>query len=56
MTFLQAAAFQWVNPKAWVMAVGAIATYLPANSWIGNVVLIATLFAVVNLPLSLIHI
>lgn len=50
MTFLQAAAFQWVNPKAWVMAVGAIATYLPANSWIGNVVLIATLFAVVNLP------
>ena len=27
MTFLQAAAFQWVNPKAWVMAVTAMATY-----------------------------
>ena len=27
MTFLQAAAFQWVNPKAWVMAVGIIATH-----------------------------
>jgi threonine/homoserine/homoserine lactone efflux protein len=28
MTFLGAAAFQWVNPKAWVMAVGAITTYV----------------------------
>jgi threonine/homoserine/homoserine lactone efflux protein len=27
MTFLAAAAFQWVNPKAWVMAVSATATY-----------------------------
>jgi threonine/homoserine/homoserine lactone efflux protein len=26
-TFLQAAAFQWVNPKAWIMAIGAMATY-----------------------------
>lgn len=24
LTFLQAAAFQWVNPKAWLIAVGAI--------------------------------
>ncbi len=27
MTFLQAAAFQWINPKAWLMAVGAISAY-----------------------------
>jgi threonine/homoserine/homoserine lactone efflux protein len=27
MTFLQAAAFQWVNPKAWMMAVSAISAY-----------------------------
>lgn len=26
-SFLQAAAFQWVNPKAWVLAVGATVTY-----------------------------
>ena len=32
-TFIQAVAFQWVNPKAWVIAVGAIATYTA----IGNV-------------------
>lgn len=27
LTFFQAAAFQWVNPKAWVIAIGAIATF-----------------------------
>lgn len=27
LTFVQAASFQWVNPKAWVMATGAIAVY-----------------------------
>ena len=27
LTFLQAAAFQWINPKAWLMAVSAIAAY-----------------------------
>nr|WP_255771939.1 LysE family translocator [Microbulbifer guangxiensis] len=26
-TFWQAAAFQWVNPKGWVMAVGALAAF-----------------------------
>ncbi len=27
LTFLQACAFQWVNPKAWAMALGAITLY-----------------------------
>lgn len=27
LTFLQAASFQWVNPKAWVIAIGAIAAF-----------------------------
>jgi threonine/homoserine/homoserine lactone efflux protein len=27
MTFLQAAAFQWVNGKGWVVALGAVTTY-----------------------------
>jgi threonine/homoserine/homoserine lactone efflux protein len=50
MGFVQAAAFQWVNPKAWVMAVGACSTYvLDGNVWI-NVGLLAGIFAVVNLP------
>lgn len=31
LTFIQAAAFQWVNPKAWVMVVGAIATFISVD-------------------------
>lgn len=49
-TFLQAAAFQWVNPKAWVMAIGAITTYTPQENFLVNVLLIAGLFALVNCP------
>jgi threonine/homoserine/homoserine lactone efflux protein len=29
MTFLQGAAFQWVNVKAWIMVLGAISVYAP---------------------------
>ena len=32
LKFLEAAAFQWLNPKAWVMAVGVIATYTTVGS------------------------
>nr|WP_315596389.1 LysE family translocator [uncultured Cupriavidus sp.] len=50
MTFLRAAAFQWVNPKAWVMAVGACSAYvLHPNIWL-NALAMAVVFAVVNLP------
>jgi threonine/homoserine/homoserine lactone efflux protein len=48
-SFLQAAAFQWVNPKAWAMALGAIAAYAPSGS-VGSVALVAGVFAAVNLP------
>ena len=34
MTFLQMAAFQRVNPKAWAMALGAISAY--ATGWVGS--------------------
>ena len=49
MTFLQAAAFQWVNPKAWAMALTAITVYVGDASilWLGAG---ALMFAVVNLP------
>lgn len=49
-SFLQAAAFQWVNPKAWIMAIGAITTYTPQENFVVNVLLIAALFALVNCP------
>jgi threonine/homoserine/homoserine lactone efflux protein len=50
MGFFSAAAFQWVNPKAWVMAVSAISNFLPAERSGAQVMLIAALFAVINLP------
>ncbi|TYR32876.1 LysE family translocator [Mesorhizobium microcysteis] len=50
MTFLEAAAFQWVNPKAWVMAVTAMAIYTNPAAPFLSVVLVAVAFALVNLP------
>jgi threonine/homoserine/homoserine lactone efflux protein len=48
--FWGAAAFQWVNPKAWVMAVGAISAYTPLESYFTNVWIIAAVFALINMP------
>jgi threonine/homoserine/homoserine lactone efflux protein len=50
MGFFSAAAFQWVNPKAWVMAVSAISNFLPAQHSGAQVALIAALFALINVP------
>jgi threonine/homoserine/homoserine lactone efflux protein len=50
LTFLDAAAFQWVNPKAWVMAVTAMAVYTAPASPFLSVLLVATAFGIVNLP------
>lgn len=49
LNFWQAAAFQWVNPKAWAMALGAIGAFAPDRTvwailWVGLV------FGVINLP------
>ncbi len=49
MTFLQASAFQWVNPKAWAMALTAISVYAPTRD-MGAVLLVAVIFGAVNLP------
>ncbi|HHE5722640.1 TPA: LysE family translocator, partial [Pseudomonas aeruginosa] len=50
LSYWGAAAFQWVNPKAWVMAVGAISTYTPLQGYFTNVVVISTVFALINAP------
>ncbi len=50
MTFLEAAAFQWVNPKAWVMAVTAMAVYSEPAAPFLSVLVVALAFALVNLP------
>lgn len=48
-TFLQAAGFQWVNPKAWFMALTAITVYTVGHD-LRNVLIVALVFACTNLP------
>jgi len=48
MTLLQAAGFQWVNPKAWTLVLTAISVYTPEQS-VQMVALVVMIFAVVNL-------
>ena len=51
LTLAQAALFQWVNPKAWVMISGAIATFTSSSSSIyAQVLLVATVFITVGTP------
>jgi threonine/homoserine/homoserine lactone efflux protein len=49
LTFIQASLFQWVNPKAWTMALTAISIYAPSKSFM-SVLLIALIFGLINLP------
>jgi len=52
MTFLEAAAFQWLNPKAWAMALGAATTYTPEGSGSLTVLVLAGTFMLVGAPCS----
>jgi len=49
MTFVQAAAFQWVNPKAWAMALTAISAYTPDQT-LSAILLVGLVFGAINLP------
>lgn len=54
MSFWAAAAFQWVNPKAWFMAISAITTYASSaagGSKLSQVVLVVLIFGTINFPL-----
>ena len=50
LTFLQASAFQWVNPKGWTMALTAAAVYVPAQDRVLGAVVVALVFLAVNVP------
>ena len=50
-SFTQAALFQWVNPKAWVMATSAVSAYTSiASDLFSQVVIIALAFFIVSFP------
>ncbi len=49
VTFLQAALFQWINPKALAMALTAISAYTPPHYSVVNVMVVAVVFGAANL-------
>ena len=53
MSFLGAVAFQWINPKAWVMALGAVGTYAEHGRFLVDVAVIAVTFMIINVPCAL---
>jgi threonine/homoserine/homoserine lactone efflux protein len=53
MSFLGAVGFQWINPKAWVMALAATTTYAEAGRLTADVLIIALTFMLVNVPCAL---
>jgi threonine/homoserine/homoserine lactone efflux protein len=51
--FLAAAGFQWVNPKAWVMALSVLSAYSGlSDDYVRSVLLIAVLCTVIAIPCS----
>ncbi|MGQ0675204.1 MAG: LysE family translocator [Rhodospirillales bacterium] len=51
ITFFEAVLFQWVNPKAWIIALGALTAYTTVGgSMTREVALIVGVFAVVTFP------
>ncbi|MCW8916074.1 MAG: LysE family translocator [Magnetovibrio sp.] len=50
-TFIQAAAFQWVNPKAWVVAIGAVSTFTTVGGdLLFEVMMMSLIFMLVTIP------
>lgn len=48
-SFIQAVVFQWINPKAWTMALTAISVYAPSKS-MESILLVGVIFGAINLP------
>jgi threonine/homoserine/homoserine lactone efflux protein len=48
--FWGASAFQWVNPKAWVMTLGFFSNYLPQDAGLVLIAAASLVFSLINLP------
>jgi threonine/homoserine/homoserine lactone efflux protein len=54
LSFIQAALFQWVNPKAWIMCIGALVTYASVGEgYFQQVLLIALIFFLFGAPCTI---
>lgn len=50
MSFLAASLFQWVNPKAWVMAITAMTVYTGQPDFVSSVFIVCMVFVITNVP------
>ena len=50
MTFFQAVLFQWINPKAIAMSIGAVTTFMTGDAALAQAALIAGVFLLLALP------
>jgi threonine/homoserine/homoserine lactone efflux protein len=49
LSFLHMASFQWINPKAWIMAVTALSTYTIASAYLTGVAYVVGAFFVMGI-------
>lgn len=52
LSFLEASAFQWINPKAWILAIGASATYASGAEPLREAAIAAAVFCLSGLTSS----
>ncbi|MGI9464393.1 MAG: LysE family translocator [Aestuariivirgaceae bacterium] len=51
LTFLQAALFQWVNPKAWMMSVSALSAFtVQGSQYTTGAIMVAAVFFLITFP------
>jgi len=50
MSFIEAVAFQWINPKAWAMALGATTAFVAPGEFVIGVLIVTAVFTLINLP------
>ena len=50
LTFLQMALLQWINPKAWAVALTVTAAYTTQAGYVASLLSMVLLFGLVNLP------
>ncbi len=50
LSAMAAVLFQWVNPKAWVMAVTSMSLYTSSQQPVGSTLIVAAVFSLLNWP------
>nr|WP_298796869.1 LysE family translocator [uncultured Acetobacter sp.] len=50
ISFLQAAGFQWINPKAWIIAIGIVSAYLPHEHFLIGLALACLICGLMTVP------